>query len=140
MIKASGADVGFAIPEMSSDLFPVAAGDVPDGKHIMGGMRMGADPRTSVTNGIGRVHGLDNVVVADGSVFPTSGSHNPTLTIMATALRNARQWVGLSPPATAPKRCLLAGDRSATASGAASPPAGYCKWRPPSHVRRLKEP
>jgi choline dehydrogenase-like flavoprotein len=95
LIKAAGADVGFAIAEVSSDLFPVAAGDVPDGKHIMGGMRMGADPATSVTDAIGRVHGLDNVVVSDGSVFPTSGSHNPTLTIMATALRNARQWVGL---------------------------------------------
>jgi len=95
LIKASGADVGFAIPEVSSDLYPVAAGDVPDGKHIMGGMRMGTDPATSVTDAIGRVHGLDNVVVSDGSVFPTSGSHNPTLTIMATALRNARQWVGL---------------------------------------------
>jgi gluconate 2-dehydrogenase alpha chain len=95
LLKASGADVGFAVPEVSSDMYPVAAGDVPDGKHIMGGMRMGTDPKASATDAIGRVHGLDNVVVADGSVFPTSGAHNPTLTIMATALRNARQWVGL---------------------------------------------
>jgi choline dehydrogenase-like flavoprotein len=33
------------------------------------------------------------VLVADGSLFPTSGAHNPTLTIMATALRNARRLV-----------------------------------------------
>ena len=105
LIKAAGADVGFAVPEVSSDMYPVAAGDVPDGKHIMGGMRMGSDPKASVTDAIGRVHGLDNVVVADGSVFPTSGAHNPTLTIMATALRNARQWVGLG---TAGGRDVLA--------------------------------
>src|SRR4051812_5946542 len=60
----------------------------------MGGMRMGDDPRTSVTDGEGIVRGTDNVLVADGSVFPTSGGHNPTLTIMATALRNVRRVVG----------------------------------------------
>ncbi|MGH2727630.1 MAG: GMC oxidoreductase, partial [Actinomycetota bacterium] len=64
---------------------------------IMGGMRMGADPKTSVTNEHGRMHALDNVLVADGSVFVTSGSHNPTLTIMATALRNARALVSSTP-------------------------------------------
>jgi choline dehydrogenase-like flavoprotein len=106
MIKASGADVAFAVPETSSDMYPVAAGDVPGGAHIMGGMPMGSDPKASVTDGIGRVHGLDNVVVADGSVFPTSGAHNPTLTIMATALRNARQWMGLG--ATAKRDDVLA--------------------------------
>jgi Choline dehydrogenase and related flavoproteins len=35
-------------------------------------------------------HGLDNVYAADGSVFVTSGAHNPTNTIMAVALRNMR--------------------------------------------------
>lgn len=93
MIKAGGADAAFAVPETSSDMYPVAAGDVPGGAHIMGGMRMGNDPKTSATDTLGRVHGVDNVVVADGSVFPTSGAHNPTLTIMAIALRNARLWV-----------------------------------------------
>jgi choline dehydrogenase-like flavoprotein len=33
------------------------------------------------------------VLVADGSVFPTSGGQNPTLTIMATALRNVTHLV-----------------------------------------------
>jgi choline dehydrogenase-like flavoprotein len=56
-------------------------------------MRMGADPAVSATDGDGRFHQLDNLFVADGSVFPSSGAHNPTLTIMATALRNARRWV-----------------------------------------------
>jgi gluconate 2-dehydrogenase alpha chain len=136
MILASGADVGFAIPEVSSDLFPVAAGDVPDGKHIMGGMRMGTDPRTSVTDAIGRVHDLDNVVVADGSVFPTSGSHNPTLTIMATALRNARQWVGLSTAAvSSPKAVLAVTGRDTGAAVAAAAIAGGAALA----LRRLKE-
>ena len=51
---------------------------------------------TSVTDTYGRVHGLDNVYVADGSVFVTSGAHNPTNTIMAVALRNMRQLAGRS--------------------------------------------
>lgn len=37
----------------------------------------------------GRMHDAPNVVVCDGSVFPTSGAFNPTLTIMAVALRSA---------------------------------------------------
>jgi choline dehydrogenase-like flavoprotein len=92
ILRASGADVVMAIPELPSSQFPVASGSVPDTEHLMGGMRMGDDPGTSVTDGIGRYHHLDNVVVSDGSLFPSSGGHNPTLTIMATALRNARQW------------------------------------------------
>jgi len=56
----------------------------------MGGMMMGTDAATSVTDAYGRVHGLDNVYAADGSVFVTSGAHNPTNTIMAVALRNMR--------------------------------------------------
>ena len=58
----------------------------------MGGMRMGDDAATSVTDGVGRFHLLDNLYLSDGGLFPTSGGHNPTLTIMALALRNAHQW------------------------------------------------
>ncbi len=92
ILKASGADVAMAIPELPSSQFSVASGSVPDTEHVMGGMRMGMDQETSVTDGVGRYHHLDNVVVSDGSLFPSSGGHNPTLTIMASALRNARQW------------------------------------------------
>ena len=98
LLKAAGADAAAAVPEASSDRFPIAAGDVPDGKHIMGGLRMGSDSKSSVTNAHGVMHALDNVLVADGSVFPTSGAHNPTLTIMATALRNARTLAGAKKP------------------------------------------
>jgi choline dehydrogenase-like flavoprotein len=59
--------------------------------HIMGTMRMGTDPTTSVVDGFGRVHGCDNVVVTDGSVFVSAGGFNPTLTIMALALRAASE-------------------------------------------------
>ena len=77
LIKAAGADAAFAVPETSSDRFPVAASDVPGGAHIMGGMRMGADPRNSVTDGAGRVHDLDNLVVADGQRVPHVGRPQP---------------------------------------------------------------
>jgi choline dehydrogenase-like flavoprotein len=92
VLKAAGADVATAVPEVGSAQSPIAANDRPISFHIMGGMRMGADPKVSVTDPTGRHHQLDNVVVADASVFPSSGGHNPTLTIMATALRNARLW------------------------------------------------
>jgi choline dehydrogenase-like flavoprotein len=58
--------------------------------HVLGTARMGVDPRTSVTDAFGRLHDVPNVVVADGSVFVSSGGANPTLTIMALALRAAR--------------------------------------------------
>jgi len=88
MMKAAGASVAFAVPDT------VNSDGVPAGSHVMGGMMMGPDPLSSVTDSYGRVHGLDNVYVADGSVFVTSGAHNPTNTIMAVALRNMRHLAG----------------------------------------------
>ena len=58
----------------------------------MGGMPMGTSPKRFVCDEHGRVHSLDNVFVCDGAVFVTSGAMNPTLTIMATALRNTRHF------------------------------------------------
>ena len=88
MLTAAGAAVALAVPATTD------SGGLPTGFHIMGGMMMGADPRSSVTDTYGRVHGLDNVYVADGSVFVTSGAQNPTNTIMAVALRNMRHLAG----------------------------------------------
>jgi len=62
--------------------------------HIMGTARMGDDPATSVVDPWGRMHDLENVYVADGSVFVSSGGFNPTLTIMALSLRMARRLRG----------------------------------------------
>ena len=59
------------------------------GGHFMGSTRMGNDPDTSVTDAYGRVHGLENLYVAGSSLFPAAGSANPTLTIVALALRLA---------------------------------------------------
>jgi choline dehydrogenase-like flavoprotein len=59
------------------------------GYHHMGTTRMADSPREGVTDGTGRVHGLDNLYVAGSSLFPTSGWANPTLTIVALALRTA---------------------------------------------------
>ena len=51
--------------------------------HPGGGARMGADPKTSVVGFDHRVHGTDNLYVADPSVFPTAPSVDPSLSIMA---------------------------------------------------------
>jgi choline dehydrogenase-like flavoprotein len=51
---------------------------------------MSADPAHGVVDADCRVHGVANFYVAGGSVFATSGSANPTLTIVALALRLAR--------------------------------------------------
>jgi choline dehydrogenase-like flavoprotein len=59
------------------------------GYHHMGTTRMATDPRHGVTDGEGRVHGIDNLFVAGSSLFPTSGWANPTLTIVALAMRTA---------------------------------------------------
>lgn len=60
------------------------------GAHHMGGCAMGDDPRASVVDRFGAVHGAPDVYVAGGSVFPgASGAMNPTLTMTALALRTA---------------------------------------------------
>jgi choline dehydrogenase-like flavoprotein len=58
-------------------------------RHHMGTTRMHADPRRGVVDADCRVHGIANLYVAGSSVFPTSGAANPTLTIVALALRLA---------------------------------------------------
>ena len=55
----------------------------------MGTTRMHDDPKRGVVDANGRVHGIDNLYVAGSSVFPTSGAANPTLTIVALAIRLA---------------------------------------------------
>ncbi|MFI7132159.1 GMC oxidoreductase [Nonomuraea sp. NPDC050153] len=61
------------------------------GQHQSGTCRMGDDERTSVVDRWGRVHGHDNLYVADASVHVTNGGVNPVLTIMALAFRTAGQ-------------------------------------------------
>ena len=57
--------------------------------HHMGTTRMDPDPSRGVVDAACRVHSTANLYVAGSSVFPTSGYANPTLTIVALALRLA---------------------------------------------------
>ncbi|SKA39189.1 GMC family oxidoreductase [Consotaella salsifontis] len=64
--------------------------------HLMGGCRMGDDPRTSVVDASGRSWDIDNLFVCDGSLFPTAGGVNPSLTIVANSLRIAERIIELN--------------------------------------------
>jgi len=55
--------------------------------HQVGTCRFGSDPQTSVLDIHCRTHDVDNLYVVDGSFFPSSGAVNPSLTIIANALR-----------------------------------------------------
>jgi choline dehydrogenase-like flavoprotein len=72
----------------------VQAFDSIMGTHLLGTCRMGADPKTSVTDPFGRAHDLTNLFIADGSLFPCGTPANPTLTILALATRVALGMVG----------------------------------------------
>lgn len=64
--------------------------------HQMGTAAMGKDPASSVTDSWGRVHGMDNLFVCDGSLMPTSIGVNPQITIAALATRTAKHIVSES--------------------------------------------
>ena len=55
--------------------------------HACGTCRMGSDPATSVVDLQGRCHGLDNLWIADASVFPGCPAVGPGLTVIANGLR-----------------------------------------------------
>jgi choline dehydrogenase-like flavoprotein len=57
--------------------------------HELGAARMGNDPKTSVLNPFLQTHDIRNLFVMDGSSFPSSAWQNPTLTIMALAVRSS---------------------------------------------------
>jgi choline dehydrogenase-like flavoprotein len=57
--------------------------------HNMGTCRQSAKPRDGVCNGFGQAHDVKNLFVSDGSQFTTSAAENPTLTIVALAIRQA---------------------------------------------------
>ena len=86
--------------ETAKDLFGVMGATVmgdqtmPDGKwntaaHIMGTCVMGDDPASSVVNRWGRAHDVPNLWIVGSSVFATSATANPTLTLAALSLRTA---------------------------------------------------
>lgn len=67
--------------------------DIPIGgtAHQAGTARFGTDPATSVLDLDCKAHELDNLYIADASFFPSIGAVNPTLTIIANALRVAER-------------------------------------------------
>lgn len=80
------------LPPMTDDSAWLAA--VGDAFHPAGTTRMSADPTDGVVDADGRVHGVEGLYVAGSSVFPIAGYANPTLTIVALALRLADHLVG----------------------------------------------
>lgn len=82
--------VRHAVDFMRQTLQAAGGSDVwedADTAHLMGGCRMGSDPAGSVTDGDGRTWEIPNLWICDGSLFPTGGGVNPSLTIQALACR-----------------------------------------------------
>ena len=61
--------------------------------HLMGTARMGSDPRQSVCDSYGKVHGAEGLWVSDASLFPSPLGVNPMITIMALSTRNAERII-----------------------------------------------
>ena len=61
------------------------------GLHLMGGVRMGTDPITSVVDPDFRLKDQKNIYVCDSSIFPNAPGINPALTIMALAHKLSQQ-------------------------------------------------
>jgi len=94
--------------EVSTELFKIMGAEIPPpplpkpldnattgrmnwntAAHIMGTCIMGDDPKDSVVNRWGRMHDVPNLWIVGSSVFPTSATSNPTVTLAALALRTA---------------------------------------------------
>ena len=93
VVLNSGSAVTFTAP------CEVFLGGAPNSRHVMGTLRMGTDPATSVVDANGKFHEMENLYACDGSVFVTSAGWNPTLTIMAVAAKIAHAMAGTTPPA-----------------------------------------
>jgi choline dehydrogenase-like flavoprotein len=76
MYKAVGATRAFPTPPYPST-------------HNLGTNRMSEDPKLGVCNKWGQTHDIANLFISDGSQFTTGAAENPTLTIVALAIRQA---------------------------------------------------
>lgn len=93
IVEAAGARevrTGSAIAGIGIDAQTPQTGNA----HNHGTCRMGDDPAKSVVDRHCRSHEVKNLWVVDGSVMPTNGGYNPTLTILANAYRVADHFVG----------------------------------------------
>lgn len=90
-------DRGVVREEMITDVsggaeswtFPPEEGALETGDHHMGALRMSASPEDGIVDVHSRLHRVDNLYIAGSAVFPSGGYANPTLTIVALALRLA---------------------------------------------------
>jgi len=103
---------GISSARVGDDPWP---GELVGNWHHEGTTRMDLDPSRGVVDADCRVHGFSNLFVAGSSVFPTSGSTSPTVTILQLALRladhlTAGLGLGLGSASVA------AGDESSTAA------------------------
>jgi len=96
MLEAGGDVAAFAREVRSRGTSPNRIGLFT--AHQMSTARMGADPRASVADPDGAVRGVVGLWVADASAFPSASGVNPTLTIMALAMRNARRMLAATAP------------------------------------------
>jgi choline dehydrogenase-like flavoprotein len=126
--------------DMPWEMDPLISNHPIGGYHHMGTTRMAASERDGVVDADGRVHGIANLYVAGSSVFPTGGWANPTLTILALALRlgdHLSRSVHSLPstiPGTAPG---TASPQTATPSTAAAQPTPTHST--PTHPARIRE-
>ncbi|MEU3002288.1 GMC family oxidoreductase [Streptomyces sp. NPDC006995] len=88
-VRSHMRDAGYPLTSFRT-MGPAATG------HQCGTVVAGTDPRTSVLDGYCRSHDVRNLFVVDAGFFPSSAAVNPTLTIVAQALRTARHG-GLLP-------------------------------------------
>ncbi len=84
MLKHMGMHPDYLIPR-----FAYLKSDIPIAgvAHQAGTCRFGKDPQTSVLDTNCKAHDLDNLYVVDASFFPSIGAVNPSLTVIANALR-----------------------------------------------------
>jgi choline dehydrogenase-like flavoprotein len=86
-LQAAGQELATQVVDASGATKTLRSQGFP---HILGTCRMGNDPETSVVGPDCRSHDVPNLWICDGSVFPTGGAANPSLTIEAVATRTAR--------------------------------------------------
>ena len=87
-------DLGMVSKAFERSLYLHKAFDVAATAHQAGTVRFGTDPATSALDITCKAHDLDNLYVVDGAFMPSIAAVNPTLTIIANALRVAEHIAG----------------------------------------------
>jgi len=89
LLQRGFAASGVARLDFDDGLEDAVAASTPVGGHHIGTARMSESPRDGVVDANGAVHGVANLFCAGSAVFPTCGHANPTLTLVALAVRLA---------------------------------------------------